>query len=85
LLVQTMVLLTPTTTVIVAGLKLADMLSPTPAGMYTVVVTGVPVDEDEDVVEVDDEGEDEDEIVVVDVLQQVVVDSVVVDVVGVVV
>jgi len=48
LLVQTMVLFTPITTVMVAGEKFSDMLLPTPAGMYTVVVVGADVADDED-------------------------------------
>ena len=40
LLVQTIVLFTPTTTVMVAGEKVSCKLLPTPAGMYTVVVLG---------------------------------------------
>jgi hypothetical protein len=37
-LVQTMVLFTPTTTVMLTGAKLSCMLSPTPEGIVTIVV-----------------------------------------------
>jgi hypothetical protein len=52
LLVHTIVLFTPTTTVMVAGAKLSCMLSPTPEGIDTMVVE-LPVEDDavdEDVV-----------------------------------